>query len=91
VQKDVFVGNLSWGTNDASLMQAFEKFGTVTSARVVLDRETGRSRGFAFVGYEDDAAAERAAQEMDGYTLDGRNIRTNIAEGKKGPRVSKKR
>jgi len=78
----LFVGGLSWGTDDHGLAAAFEQFGQVTEAKVISDRETGRSRGFGFVTFTnaDDAAAAIAA--LDGSNLDGRNIRVNVAEDK---------
>ena len=78
----VFVGGLSWDTNDQSLAAAFEPFGTVTEAKVISDRDTGRSRGFGFVTFEAPADAEKAISEMDGTELDGRPIRVNRAEDK---------
>lgn len=77
--KKLFVGSLSWGTRDEGLREAFEAFGEVAEATVILERDTGRSRGFGFVSYEDDAAADAAIAEMDGATLDGRTIRVNEA------------
>ena len=68
----LFVGGLSWDTNDAGLSQAFSRFGSVTEAKVILDRETGRSRGFGFVTLSDPTQAQVAQREMDGATLDGR-------------------
>jgi RNA recognition motif-containing protein len=88
--KKLFVGGLSWGTTDQSLRQAFEAFGEVTEARVITDRETGRSRGFGFVSFGDDTQAEEAVRGMDGQELDGRTIRVNEAQdkppGDRGPR-----
>lgn len=75
----VFVGGLSWGTGDEGLLAAFEKFGSVVEAKVIFDRDTGRSRGFGFVTFEDSGAAQNAIQQMDGKTLDGRTIRVNEA------------
>ena len=79
----LFVGGLSWDTNDAGLNQAFSRFGNVTDAKVVLDRETGRSRGFGFVTLVDSEHAQDALREMDGATLDGRQIRVNEAQDKR--------
>lgn len=79
----LFVGGLSWDTNDASLNQAFSRFGDVTDAKVVLDRETGRSRGFGFVTLVDSEHAQDALREMDGATLDGRQIRVNEAQDRR--------
>lgn len=78
----LFVGGLSWDTNDQSLADAFSTFGPVTEAKVINDRDTGRSRGFGFVTFSAPADAERAMSEMDGTDLDGRNIRVNQAEDK---------
>lgn len=75
----LFVGGLSWGTTDDSLRSAFEQFGEISEAKVVLERDTGRSRGFGFVTYTDPSAAANAMTEMDGSELDGRNIRVNEA------------
>ncbi|MEM7160213.1 MAG: RNA-binding protein [Myxococcota bacterium] len=75
----LFVGGLSWDTNDTSLRQAFEAHGAVSDAKVLLDRETGRSRGFGFVTMADADMASNAMREMDGTMLDGRNIRVNEA------------
>jgi RNA recognition motif-containing protein len=77
--KKLFVGGLSWGTTDDGLRQAFERFGEVAEAKVITDRETGRSRGFGFVTFRDDAAADQAVQQMDGAMLDSRTINVNEA------------
>jgi RNA recognition motif-containing protein len=89
MSKKIFVGGLSWDTNDQSLKEAFESFGTVLEAKVITDRDTGRSRGFGFVTMQDEGAANTAMQEMDGSTLDGRSIRVNEANDRprdRGPR-----
>ncbi|MCK6517889.1 RNA-binding protein, partial [Myxococcota bacterium] len=78
--KKLFVGGLSWNTTDDSLRRAFEAFGDVDEAKVVTDRETGRSRGFGFVTMQDGDAATTAIGKMDGANLDGRAIRVNEAE-----------
>lgn len=78
----LFVGGLSWDTNDESLRGAFDRFGEVTEAKVVTDRETGRSRGFGFVTMSAPSDAQVAAREMDGTILDGRSIRVNEAENR---------
>lgn len=84
--KKIYVGNLSWGTSDSSLRDAFGAFGEVHSATVVLDRETGRSRGFGFVEM-DDADADEAIASLDGQDLDGRALRVNQAQDRnRGPR-----
>jgi len=71
----VFVGGLSWDTTDDSLRAAFEPFGTLVSANIISDRETGRSRGFGFVCFEEEADAQKAIKEMSDTNLDGRVIR----------------
>jgi RNA recognition motif-containing protein len=75
----LFVGGLSWNTTDSELQQAFEACGNVAEAKVITDRETGRSRGFGFVTYEDEGSAGRAVEELNGSTLDGRTIRVDTA------------
>ncbi|MEO1269107.1 MAG: RNA-binding protein [Myxococcota bacterium] len=84
MSKKLFVGGLSWGTDDYGLRQAFETFGEVTEAKVITDRETGRSRGFGFVTFANAADAEQAMGDMDGTTLDGRTIRVNEAHDRRG-------
>lgn len=75
----LFVGGLSWDTTDDSLRNGFESFGELDEVKVILDRETGRSRGFGFVSFKDAANAQSAIEEMDGRELDGRSIRVNEA------------
>ena len=82
MSKKLFVGGLSWDTNDMSLSAAFERFGPVVEAKVITDRDTGRSRGFGFVTLEAAADADRAIAEMDGQELDGRAVRVNEAQDK---------
>jgi len=80
MSKKLFVGGLSWGTTDDGLHQAFERFGEIVEAKVITDRETGRSRGFGFVTFAGDEGAISAVSEMNGAQLDGRTIRVNEAE-----------
>ena len=75
----LYVGNLAFATDDASLAQIFQPIGNVSRAQVVTDRETGRSRGFGFVEMETDEAAQKAVQQLDGTTVGGRKIVVNIA------------
>ncbi len=75
----LFVGGLAWATTAETLKEAFEAFGTVTEATVVSDRDTGRSRGFGFVAFENDADGRKALESMEGAVLDGRNIRVSEA------------
>lgn len=80
MSKKLFVGGLSWDTNDAGLHSAFATFGEVTEAKVITDRDTGRSRGFGFVTFSDASAADTAEQQMNGATLDGRSLKVNEAQ-----------
>ncbi len=76
----LFVGNLSWNTTDAGLYDAFSKHGEVTEAKVITDRDSGRSRGFGFVTFTDSESAAKASAALDGSELDGREIRVNEAQ-----------
>ncbi|PIE51665.1 RNA-binding protein [Candidatus Fermentibacteria bacterium] len=75
---NLYVGNLSWGVDNDSLRSFFENYGEVTDARVITDRETGRSRGFGFVEMPEEAARNAIAQ-CDGVELDGRPVRVSEA------------
>ncbi len=75
----LFVGNLAYSVGDDALEQAFSEFGTVQSARVLTDRDTGRSRGFGFVEMATDAEAQAAIEGLNEADLDGRNIVVNEA------------
>ncbi|KAK7281978.1 hypothetical protein RIF29_10403 [Crotalaria pallida] len=76
----VYVGNLPWDVDNTRLEQIFSEHGKVVNARVVYDRETGRSRGFGFVTFSDETAMNDAIAALDGQSLDGRAIRVNVAE-----------
>jgi RNA recognition motif-containing protein len=76
----LYVGNLSFDSTSESVRASFSEFGEVTDVHVVTDRETGRSRGFAFVTMGSPAEAARATQGMNGALLDGRPLRVNEAE-----------
>ena len=75
----LYVGNLAYSVRDESLQQAFSQFGTVTSAKVMMDRETGRSKGFGFVEMGSDAEAQAAINGMNGQSLEGRAVVVNEA------------
>ncbi len=77
--KKIYVGNLPWSTTSASLESLFSAHGTVRSAEVISDRETGRSRGFGFVEMETDEACQQAIQALNGAEVDGRAITVNEA------------
>jgi nucleolin len=89
VGKKLFVGGLSWNTSEAGLRRAFESAGDVESVTIVMDRETGKSRGFGFVAFSDDDAAARAVDLLNETSLDGRSIRVDLAEEKAGSRPSR--
>ncbi|HLG33182.1 MAG TPA: RNA-binding protein [Ignavibacteriaceae bacterium] len=78
----LFVGSLPWSVDDEELKQAFEKQGTVVSAKVVKDRDTGRSRGFGFVEMENSADAKNAIKALNESELNGRNIVVNEAKAR---------
>ena len=80
--KKLFVGGLSFNTTDDALREGFARFGEITEAKVITDRDTGRSRGFGFVTYTDEQAAQKAIAELNGTEFDGRNIKVNEAEDK---------
>jgi RNA recognition motif-containing protein len=80
MSKKLFVGGLSWNTSDKGLFDAFARFGEVMEAKVITERDTGRSRGFGFVTFADPSVATEAIAQMDGTQLDGRFIRVNEAQ-----------
>lgn len=75
----LYVGNLAYSVRDDTLQQAFAQFGTVTSAKVMMDRDTGRSKGFGFVEMSSDAEAQAAINGMNGQALEGRAVVVNEA------------
>ncbi len=77
--KKLYVGNLSYSVNDQSLQQNFSDFGTVSSAKVMMDRDSGRSKGFGFVEMSSDAEAQAAISGMNGKSIDGRDMVVNEA------------
>ena len=78
--KRLYVGNLAYSVTSEDLQEMFEQFGQVRSAQVLIDRETGRSRGFGFVEMDDDAAAEAAIETLDGNDQHGRRLTVNEAK-----------
>jgi len=80
VAKKVYVGNLSYGTTDSDLQGMFEEFGTVQSAQVITDRDTGRSKGFGFVEMSSDQEAQAAINALNGKDMDGRALTVNEAK-----------
>ena len=86
--KKLYVGNLSFNTTEAELRELFGKHGSLQSVNVISDRETGRSRGFGFVEFDEDSSAEKAQQALDGQDLGGRSLRVNEAHERGGGRGS---
>jgi hypothetical protein len=78
----LFVGGLSWDTTSDGLRAAFEKFGPIVEATVIPDRDTGRSRGFGFVTFENSRDADESVKQMHGAELDGRTLKVNRAEAR---------
>jgi len=70
----LFVGSLPWAIDDQALEDLFKEFGVVLSAKVIMDRESGRSKGFGFVEFEDDNAAKAAMNKLNGTDMQGRSI-----------------
>jgi RNA recognition motif-containing protein len=87
MSKKIYVGNLSFDTNDTQLNQIFQPFGQVTSSRVITDQYTGRSRGFGFVEMDNNEEADKAIAGLNGKNVEGRDL--NISEAR--PREDKPR
>jgi len=79
---NIYVGNLSYTATDEELSELFQQYGAVVSAKVISDRETGRSRGFGFVEMEESSEADQAIEELDGKDAFGRPLRVNLARPK---------
>lgn len=79
---NIYIGNLPYSTTSDDLRDKFAEYGEVTSANVIMDRDSGRSKGFGFVEMPDDTAAEAAIQALNESVMDGRNIRVNQAKPK---------
>ena len=76
---NIYVGNLSYGLSDNDLQQLFAEHGSVASAKIIQDRETGRSKGFGFVEMPDDGDAQKTIEALNGQSVDGRNLTVNEA------------
>ena len=79
---NIYVSNLSYAVQDEDLREFFAEYGEVSSAKVITDKFTQKSRGFGFVEMADEAAAQKAIAELNGATVDGRAIRVNVAKPK---------
>jgi RNA recognition motif-containing protein len=84
---NIYVSNLSFAVQDEDLREFFAEYGEVSSAKIITDKLTNRSRGFGFVEMPDDAAGEKAIKELDGGMVDGRSIKVTVARPKeeRGP------
>jgi RNA recognition motif-containing protein len=78
----IYVGNLPFSATDQQLSQLFSQYGEVTEVAIIVDRDSGQSKGFGFVQMSDDAAARTAIAELNGTTLDNRSIRVNEAQAR---------
>lgn len=83
MSKKLFVGSLSWNTDDRGLYEVFAPFGEISEAVVIADRDTGRSRGFGFVTFEDHEGADKAVAALNNTELDGRTIRVDVAQDRR--------
>ncbi len=81
-QQNLFIGSLAYATTDDGLKAHFEQIGPVVSARVITDRDTGRSKGFGFVEFENDDDNQKAVDQLNGKDLDGRAINVSLAKPK---------
>lgn len=81
---NIYVGNLPFSATDADLRDLFADYGEITSAAVITDRDTGRSRGFGFVELADEALAGKAVGQLDGQDWDGRRLKVNKAKPRPG-------
>lgn len=79
---NIFVSSLSFSTTDQELKQLFNSYGNVSSAKVIMDRDNNRSKGFGFVEMPDQAEGEKAIKELDGSRFDGRSISVSVARPK---------
>jgi len=88
---NIYVGNLSYNMTDEDLKKLFTTYGSVSESKVVIDRETGRSKGFGFVEMPTQAEGDEAIRQLDGKEIDGRNIKVNVAKPKEDkPRRSQR-
>lgn len=79
---NIYVGNLSYAVSDDNLREVFEAYGEVSSAKVITDKYSGRSKGFGFVEMTDDAQAKNAIDQLDGAEIDGRPVKVNEARAR---------
>jgi RNA recognition motif-containing protein len=88
---NIYVGNLPYKTDNDSLRAVFEQYGQVDSVDIIVDRRSGRSRGYGFVTMGDDAEGSRAVEALNGSELDGRNLRVDVSKPKGGDNENRPR
>ena len=88
--KKIYIGNLSYSVTQEELEKVFSEYGSVSSSVVISDKFTGRSKGFGFIEMENSDEAEKAIQELDGKSIQGRNIRVNEAQPRKDQAKNKR-
>lgn len=76
---NIFIAGLSYQTNETDLKELFEEYGTISSAKIITDRNTGRSKGYGFVEMDDEAEGQRAIEELNGAERDGRTLTVSVA------------
>ena len=79
---NIYVGNLSYRMTDEDLEKLFSSYGSVSTSKIVIDRETGRSKGFGFVEMPNQSEGDEAIRQLDGKEVEGRNIKVNVAKPK---------
>ncbi len=80
---NIYIGNLSYGIKEEGLKEIFEEFGDVSSAKIIKDRETGRSKGFGFVEMAEESEANQAIENLNGKEIEGRSVNVSIAKPRK--------
>src|SRR5688572_4133505 len=88
---NIYVSNLSFAVQDEDLREFFTEYGEVSSAKVIMDKYTNRSKGFGFVEMPDEAAAQKAIEELDGGMVDGRAIKVMVAKPKEERKTNNNR
>ncbi|MCX7121947.1 MAG: RNA-binding protein [Gammaproteobacteria bacterium] len=78
-QSKIYVGNLSYNTTEDELRDHFSQYGSIDEVKLIIDFSTGRSKGFAFISYSSDQDCENAVEKANGFELDGRSLKVNIA------------
>jgi RNA recognition motif-containing protein len=88
---NIYVGNLSYKVDENELRNTFEEYGSVSSVKIISDKFTGRSKGFGFVEMEDDTEGQKAIDELNGKSIDNRNITVNVARERRENRDDRRR